>query len=129
NDLQTLASTSPFVNGDAVYTARAIVGYTEPVVIPKNLENDDNNSSDITVKIYPNPAENNINVELSGIATRQFRFVIRNILGVKLLEKQIGGNESLISIDISNLNNGLYLYEIINIKGLNIKNGRLVISK
>jgi len=127
--LQTLASTSPFVNGDAVYTARAIVGYTEPVVIPKNLENDDNNSSDITVKIYPNPAENNINVELSGIATRQFRFVIRNILGVKLLEKQIGGNESLISIDISNLNNGLYLYEIINIKGLNIKNGRLVISK
>ncbi|HQN14810.1 MAG TPA: T9SS type A sorting domain-containing protein [Bacteroidales bacterium] len=127
--MQTLASTSPFVNGDAVYTARAIVGYTEPVVIPKNLENDDNNSSDITVKIYPNPAENNINVELSGIATRQFRFVIRNILGVKLLEKQIGGNESLISIDISNLNNGLYLYEIINIKGLNIKNGRLVISK
>ena len=136
DELETLASTSPFVNGDAVYSARAIVGYTETetIVNPKSLEqgntnNDNSNKHDITVNVYPNPAENNIYVELKGKNGDFNRFILRNMLGIKLIEKEIKDDRNKLTINTSKLNNGLYIYEVLNSDGISIKSGRLVISK
>jgi len=136
DELEILASSSPFVSGDAVYSARAIIGYTEMEIIvnPKSLrqgnKNDDNsNIHDITVNVYPNPAENNINVEIKGLTGDLCKFTLRNLLGSKLLEKDVKTDGSSLSINIEKLNNGLYIYEVINANGINMKSGRLVISK
>jgi|GEM_PF-1034937 len=136
DNLETLASSSPFVQGDAVYSARAIVGYTEPetVVSPKNLKQDNKNNDiinkyDITVNVYPNPAENYFNVELKGLNGDFCTFIIRNLLGTKLIAKEVRADGTTITINTSKLNNGLHVYEVLNADGINIKSGKLVISK
>ncbi|HPI55312.1 MAG TPA: T9SS type A sorting domain-containing protein, partial [Chitinophagaceae bacterium] len=134
DELITLASSSPFVNGDAVYTARAIVGYTEPEINNKNMEQDnqqDENiaNSNVKVRVYPNPAERNITVELIGIQEELCSFIIRNTLGINLLEKVIKTDGSPITIDVGKLSNGLYLYEVLNSEKVIIDKGSLVISK
>ena len=112
DDLETLASSSPFVMGDAVYTARAIVGYTESVVNPKSLEqeNDANSSSEIIAKVYPNPANDKLFIEIKAAGDEKLNFVLLNSLGVKLKEVSLQKNTV---IDVSRLSNGLYFYQIL----------------
>jgi hypothetical protein len=134
DELNTLASTSPFVNGDAVFSARAIVGYTEPLINTKSIEQEDptnepKSDSLITINVYPNPAENIINVELRGINEEKCKFVIRNVLGIALIEKEIKADGTVTSIDISKLQNGLYLYEVLNTMNLKINSASLLIAK
>ncbi|HPB25871.1 MAG TPA: kelch repeat-containing protein [Bacteroidales bacterium] len=81
------------------------------------------------INVYPNPAENNINVEIKGLTGDLCKFTLRNLLGSKLLEKDVKTDGSSLSINIEKLNNGLYIYEVLNADGINIKSGRLVISK
>lgn len=129
DDLETLASSSPFVNGDAVYTARAIVGYTESVVTPKSLEqeNDSNCSSEITAKVYPNPANDKLFIEIKGSGDEKLNFVVLNSLGVKLKEVSLQKNAV---IDVSRLSNGLYFYQILRTFNKEISSkGRFVISR
>ncbi|MCK9612344.1 MAG: T9SS type A sorting domain-containing protein [Bacteroidales bacterium] len=128
-DLEILASSSPFVNGDAVYTARAIVGYTESVVNPKSLEqeNDTNSSSEITAKVYPNPANDKLFIEIKATGDEKLNFLILNSLGVKLKEVSLQKNTV---IDVSRLNNGLYFYQILRTFNQEITDkGRFVISR
>ncbi|HPB25294.1 MAG TPA: T9SS type A sorting domain-containing protein [Bacteroidales bacterium] len=112
DDLETLAFSSPFDNEDAVYTARAIVGYIDPDVNPKNLkqENDANNSSEIAAKVYLNPANDKLFIEIKGTGDEKLNFVIMNSLGVKL--KEVSLNKNTV-IDVSRLSNGLYFYQIL----------------
>jgi len=81
------------------------------------------------ISVYPNPAENNINVEIKGLTGDLCKFTLRNLLGSKLLEKDVKADGATLSINIEKLNNGLYIYEVLNADGINIKSGRLVISK
>jgi len=130
-DLEALASSSPFVMGDAVYTARAIVGYIDPDVNPKNLkqENDVNNSSEITAKVYPNPANEYITVKIVGNAEKSIKFVLTNMLGIKVLEKLIEISNSTYKIDVHQLSQGIYIYEALyKISGVSIIKGRIVIN-
>lgn len=117
--------------GDAVYTARAIVGYIDPDVNPKNLkqENDVNNSSEITAKVYPNPANEYITVEIVGNAEKSIKFVLTNMLGIKVLEKLIEISNSTYKIDVHQLSQGIYIYEALyKISGVSIIKGRIVIN-
>lgn len=131
DDLEILANTSPYVLGDAVYSARNIVNYTEPAVIPKSSEHSDEAISNrtINVNVYPNPANKNISVEIIGLQTELCKFVIRNTLGIELLEKVINTNREEVTIDVSKLSDGLYLYEVMNAENIKINSGRLVIYK
>jgi len=129
DDLETLASSSPFVNGDAVYTARAIVGYNESVVNPKSLEqeNDSDNNSEITAAVYPNPANDKLFIEIKGADEEKLNLVILNSLGVKLKEVSLHRNQV---IDISRFSNGLYFYQILRAFNHEIAGkGRFVISR
>ena len=110
------------------------MGYTEPEINNKNMEQDnqqDENiaNSNVKVRVYPNPAERNITVELIGIQEELCSFIIRNTLGINLLEKVIKTDGSPITIDVGKLSNGLYLYEVLNSEKVIIDKGSLVISK
>ncbi len=134
DDLETLASSSPFVNGDAVYTARAIVGYTEIEVPTKGMEitpdADSVKTEQIAIKVYPNPATDIITVEIVGNAEKSIKFVMTNTLGIKVFEKLLNTSNPVNKINIHQLKQGLYIYEaLFEITGESIYKGRIVITR
>jgi len=61
---------------------------------------------------FPNPAKDQINIPLSATLTQSARILVFKLDGRKVLDKQIEGKGNLISIDITNLSEGLYIYEV-----------------
>ena len=133
NELEILASSSPFVNGDAVYTARAIVGYTENEtgVNNKSREVIQNDTIlqilKVEIKVYPNPANDYVTVEIIGNTDKSIKFLIMNTLGIRLLEKTLYSN--LNRIEVHQIKRGIYIYEA-SFVGTNepIIKGRLIIN-
>ena len=64
-------------------------------------------------KLYPNPAKNTVvlNYSVSGTASA-VEFSLRNILGSEVRHFQLLNNSGKITIDISNLENGIYFYSL-----------------
>jgi PKD repeat protein len=67
------------------------------------------NFEELNVKIYPNPFENILNIELKENTFESLD--IYNILGVKILKKNIDKNENYISIE-KELISGIYLIKL-----------------
>jgi len=80
-------------------------------------------TNDIHYNIYPNPVNNDAILRISECNVSEFYFEIFNSLGTKVYQKYFYNNEC--EIDISNLNNGLYIYAIINNKII-IGRGKIV---
>ncbi len=71
-------------------------------------------ADDIELSIYPNPAENVLNVELNSHSERVSKITIVNLLGQTMIEK-VGLEDSgkqLYQFNLSNLTNGLYIIKI-----------------
>lgn len=124
---------SRILNGDAVYTARAIVGYKEFEVTPKSMEMPDGDSlkmEQIAIIVYPNPATDFLTVEILGNTEKTIKFVLTNTLGVKVLEKMLNVSNSIFKIDVHILKQGMYIYEaLFDITGESIYKGRIIINR
>ncbi len=70
--------------------------------------------------IYPNPTGNVLSVKTSD--KERLTIVVYDVLSRKLLSQEFTGNAD---INIERLSRGIYLYQIINDKGI-IKNGKIV---
>ncbi len=80
----------------------------------------DNNSLDNElISLYPNPAENNINI----YAIEQGKIEIYNSIGKKIIESTL--LNGLQSINISHLQAGIYFYTIYGVVGIH-KKGKLI---
>ncbi len=77
---------------------------------------------------YPNPAKNafNINYDLSSANTA--RIEIMNIIGSTVKMQELSTQSTSASIDISNLNNGIYFYNII-VDGKKVESKKLIIQR
>lgn len=64
-----------------------------------------------TIKLYPNPATESVNVEYS-ISSDNGALVIYNLTGVAVYEKALSSRQGKVSIDVSGLPTGVYLYGI-----------------
>jgi len=73
------------------------------------------------LQIYPNPAKDNITIELSVLTTNTYLSII-NVNGQVLLEQKMTGCKT--PIDISNLPGGVYFVSIKNDK--TVKTGKIV---
>lgn len=58
------------------------------------------------IQVYPNPAEHTLTIEMNENTAKQNRFIIFNVLGVKVQTGSLSPEE--LSIDISGLSNGYY---------------------
>lgn len=76
--------------------------------------------ADMKVALYPNPANDYLNIEVSDLANVE----IVNSLGQVVISTSVNGNQS---IDISNLNNGVYFAKVTNLNG-NTKTQKVVIE-
>jgi len=71
------------------------------------------------LEIFPNPFSGNLIATWKDPAGQRAKLVLRNALGVSLLEREISGGESL-SLDTGVFPAGMYLIEIIGPKGLHL---------
>jgi hypothetical protein len=95
--------TVPVLSTTAVLLAKATTGISEFK----------NGNSEI--KIFPNPAKDNINVRLSPTIAGQTEIIVYDIMGRKILNSFVDYNgDSLLSFDISTLERGVYLFSIKN---------------
>jgi hypothetical protein len=83
------------------------------------LKNQSLNNNDL--KVYPNPATNTITIELSNLQPSKLQptITIESMLGQLLYQSKQNQNKS--SIDISNLQPGVYLIKVLTEKGLMVK--------
>lgn len=70
-----------------------------------NIDDDELDKQDIIV--YPNPASEKINIDISNIDFNSLKLVIYNIEGVKISERDYQFKET-IQLDLSSIANGLY---------------------
>ncbi len=66
--------------------------------------------SEQSVKIYPNPTKGNLVVELSGSEIKKGSVSIFNMSGRKIIQQQI--SNSRVTLDLSNYPAGVYLLKI-----------------
>ncbi len=131
--LLTVTNPTPFVYTDAsivakntqtvIYNAGLITNtlcFTTDVEETARLEND--------VKIYPNPNTGNFNFEYKLKMNEKGTLNIMDITGKLVANYALESSKSNLQINANNLNNGVYLYQII-INGNIVNADKLVIIK
>jgi type IX secretion system substrate protein len=114
---------STLMVGDSIKNAAGIIfDYNAPVqtntavteiVLPTSIN--ENNAAIGSMNIYPNPAENELMLEVTFIKSREIEIGLYNIYGqlIKHIYKGKSGNEKLsITSDISELSSGLYFIKL-----------------
>lgn len=76
------------------------------------------------IKVFPNPAKNLVNFQVDGLENGNI--VISSITGQVVVNTTISGTEK---VDVSNLNNGVYIYKVVDANGEVVKTNKLVINK
>jgi Secretion system C-terminal sorting domain len=79
---------------------------------------------DLAVKIYPNPVESTLNIELNG-ATSDLVFEIYDILGRKIRTKKLSSDYRFFQIDLEEVIAGSYIWILTDGKKI-LKNGKLI---
>lgn len=79
-----------------------------------------------TISIYPNPSVSAINIELNGGFTDISKLIITDNLGRTIKEVLISTNEENISIDISDLPQGIYSINLTNKTGDLLSSGSVL---
>ena len=77
------------------------------------------------VTLFPNPVENSLSINLESVPERNCKFVFYDITGkqVKEIDNQ---SAKIISIDISDLQNGVYFLTILNDNGIIQKTEKII---
>jgi hypothetical protein len=129
--LYSIAYQNPNQSGSAVYLARNMLGLTlvdlGQNTVAKQSKISQSNTSKAShkpdIKVYPNPANELLYIELPEIS-RDYCIRIYTIFGQEIINVKANG-ETTLKVDISNLNSGIYIYSIYQ-NGLLINNDRFV---
>jgi len=62
---------------------------------------------------YPNPTASSINIPIDEVLSNDARIQIFDAQGMKCLDSEIGGTGNMITLDVHNLDAGLYVYKIV----------------
>lgn len=76
------------------------------------------------INVYPNPATNFVNFKVDGLENGTV--TINSVTGQEVVNTTISNSKQ---VDVSNLNNGVYIYTVRNANGEVVKTNKLVIRK
>lgn len=112
NELQTLeniALLTPWVGGEAVYTARILLGIDpDNHGIAYRLQKDSTASTKIDkVLLYPNPTNSNITIQFTNKIEGNIDIKVIDILGKIFVEENYQAKNT-ISVNLGNLKSGVY---------------------
>ena len=125
----TAATTSVIAISPTVTTTYTITGVTgictNSLTITQNVNTctSINEILENSISVYPNPNNGILNINLTSELAQNSSLEVYDALG-KLVVKQVLANE-LNTINISNLNNGIYTYKVLN-NSNNLKVGKLI---
>lgn len=79
---------------------------------------------------YPNPAINEVKIELIHFEPDNYELVVYNIIGMPLIRQRLDTQiQNTFKVDISSLARGTYLYSIKNREGITLSSKRLSVIK
>ena len=76
-------------------------------------------NSDVSMKLYPNPVTNTLNVEFEGTDDPQGTLTVTDITGVVVLTREC--HNPVTQLDVSNLTPGLYVVSFRNAQGVVVR--------
>ena len=76
-------------------------------------------NSDVSMKLYPNPATNTLHVEFEGTDDLQGTLTVTDLTGVVVLTREC--HEPVTQLDVSNLTPGLYVVSFRNAQGVVVR--------
>ena len=124
---QAGGSDSSYV-GSVSFTITESNSYLSPSIQNQNQSpcivsgiSSDNKSTDVALKIYPNPAKDKLTIETSGKSIETYLKIV-NIEGQEIITRQITGTKMI--LDISCLPSGVYIVRLINDRS--VKTGKMV---
>jgi len=111
--LMDIALMTPYIGGDAVYSARVMLGIDpDDYGVPYRLIETETQIEKKSIKVYPNPANDNVTVELMGYDNLQYAEIqIYGLVGNLIFNKKITENVS--NVSVAELKSGLYFYNVI----------------
>jgi len=131
--LENIATLTPYLGGEAVYSARVMVDlFPEEMGVAYRTDGSTSQEYEFAAlkdhfKLYPNPANDVITISFDEIKSLDgLSFSIYNSLGQEVLREDLNINDVRFTIDVSQLQSGLYFYHL-NRNGENILKDRLVI--
>jgi Secretion system C-terminal sorting domain len=131
--LTALAYLDPGVDGDAVYSARAMLRIEPDVIETRAMQSDGNELSSSEPKeslfnLYPNPNDGTMHLSYKLNKQQVGLVVIYSILGEVINTYTLTQNEGIITINEPTLKSGLYFYQVL-IDNHRIGSGKIIISK
>lgn len=130
SSISVVQTSCPYVSGSAVFKARTLYNTIVPMAwsdkficnavgVNKNgkaLEEEGvidqsklNELNQIGVKIYPNPASTQLNIEYNLVETDKAQFLLFDILGRELLKLDLQPNVHKVSFSMTNQKPGIYI--------------------
>ena len=76
------------------------------------LRMDQLKESEISLKVYPTPATDFINIEITPVDTGRLILELYNSSGVKVLNK-IAANQPVVQVNISDIPSGIYILKVV----------------
>ena len=73
---------------------------------------EESEESGISLKVYPSPAIDFINIEITSVDTGRLILELYNISGVKVLNK-LAVNQHVMQVNISDIPSGIYLLKVL----------------
>ncbi len=129
NALLAVANLAAYAGGDAVYTARVLLNIDPmdigvdyaiaPGILPQTTKVN-------LVKVFPNPASKQITIEFIDVIKNDAIITVYGNMGNLVLRETMQQNNYTKNIDVSQLNQGLYFYNI-TINGTKVSSGKLTI--
>lgn len=131
--LMPIALADPAVEGPAVYTARAMLNLEQHYYSGTPQRTAQSNSTDnvipsVTVDVYPNPADDAINIALStqeGFGNVNVKLI--DVSGREVLSESHADSKGKISLDVSSVETGTYLLSIFK-NGVNVSCQPIVVT-
>ena len=116
--LLNIAIQNPVLSGNAVYTARVMLGIDCNSATPSSsrMANtstvNDNKTVSVVGLVYPNPVTNNANIDYT-INSANAELRIYSVTGKEMAVYQLNTNENHFTFSTNEFNNGVYIYQII----------------
>jgi Secretion system C-terminal sorting domain/SprB repeat len=83
------------------------------VAIPPTTSGVAQHTASYGVGVYPNPASNQLTVDIAQSINDVRRVAVYDVAGNKVAERNVDGLEQVLSLDVSKLPNGAYFAEVI----------------
>lgn len=114
--LWDLAGLTPWIGGEAVYTARIILGYDpDEHSLPYKIANPEKKDEFINkIKLIPNPTTGITEIRFPNNTISNSKIIIYNTLGMVVKSLIIDRDNLSYNIDITDIKNGIYFISIVN---------------